>query len=110
MSSVRLRIVINSNNTWDELVALRRVWEELSARMRGALAAFSQHARAAFCGLRGHDDRLLAERNHLALSCGRCGRVTSGWDLPESSRSYASPSRHHATAPGPRYFQMARRS
>ena len=141
MSSVRLRIVINSNNSmatrgparsllrygvaarsgartldeliglWDELVVLlRRVWEELSARTRQGLAGFSQYAREQFCGLRGHDDRLRAERNHLALSCGRCGRVTSGWELHASSRSYASPSRHHAPAPGPRYFQTARRS
>ena len=141
MSSVRLRIVINSNNgmsargqaligccygvaartgartldelmrMWDELVVLlRRVWEELSARTRQGLAGFSQYTREPFCGLRGHDDRLRAERNHLALSCGRCGRVTSGWELHASSRSYASPSRHHALEPGPRYFQMARRS
>jgi hypothetical protein len=143
MSSVRLRIVINSHNgvsvrslrhqarvdtwrsiaartgamtldelarMWDELVVLlRRVWEELTARTRGGLAGFSRFARETFCGLRGHDDRLLAERRHLALSCGRCGRETSGWDLPESSRSYAAPSRHHQPVAGPRYLEVVRR-
>ena len=112
MSSVRLRIVINSSNG----IAVRQharlweqIWEELSAMMRQGIASFSRYAREAFCGLRGHDDRLRADRNHLALSCGRCGRVTNGWELPKSSRPYASPSRHHATGQGPRYFQMARR-
>jgi hypothetical protein len=140
MSSVRLRIVINSNNgvslreqalfgtllsvaartgawtldelarMWEELVVLlRRIWEELSARMRQGVANFWPYTRQTFCGMRGHDDRLRAERNHLALSCERCGRVTTGWELPESSRPYASPSRHHEVEAGPRYFEMARR-
>jgi hypothetical protein len=140
MSSVRLRIVINSHNgmsvrhqplfgtllsvaartgawtldelwrMWDELVVLlRRVWEELSARMRLGMSNFGPYTRQTFCGLRGHDDRLRADRNHLALSCGRCGRVTSGWELPESSRPYASPSRHHVVEAGPRYLDMARK-
>jgi hypothetical protein len=95
---------------WNELVALlRRVWGELTALLRPGAASFYQHTRQTFCGLRGHDDRLRAERNHLALSCGRCGRVTSGWELPESSRPYAAPSRYQAREPGPRYFEMARR-
>jgi hypothetical protein len=109
MSSVRLRIVINSSNG----IAVRnhaRIWEELRTLARHAIASASQYARQAFCGLRGHDDRLLAQRNHLSLACGRCGRVTNGWELPRSPRAYASPSRHHRTQSGPRYFQLMRRS
>jgi hypothetical protein len=139
MSSVRLRIVITENGLsvrerallgavlavtarlgalttgelvrlWDELVVvLRRVWEELTARTRRGLAGFSQSTRQMLCGVRGHDDQMRAERNHLALSCGRCGRVTSGWELHASSRPFAMPSRHHAVAAGPRIFEMARR-
>jgi hypothetical protein len=114
MSSVRLRIVINDSNRtlvrWDELVVLlRRAWEELIPGLRQAVASVGRQTRYAFCGLRGHDDRLRAERNHLALSCERCGRVTTGWDLTRSSRPYASPSRRYAREAGPRYFEMARR-
>jgi hypothetical protein len=138
MSSVRLRIVINDNNgtvreqplfgallkgartgawaldqlsrTWDELVVLlRRAWEELIPRLGQGAVSVGRHTRYALCGLRGHDDQLRAERNHLALACGRCGRVTPGWDLTESSRPYASPSRHHAAAAGPRYLELVRR-
>jgi hypothetical protein len=154
MSSVRLRIVINSPNgtstleqtltvwfamairlsmrtldelarMWDELVVLlRQVWGEMSARLRPAragqarlgqgrirqgLAGFSQIIRQSSCAMTGHDDQMRADGHHLALACGKCGRVTSGWELPASSRSYASPSRHHAIAAGPRYFTAARR-
>jgi hypothetical protein len=139
MSSVRLRIVINDNNgrsgrlrslfgavlkvartgalaldalarMWDELVGLlRRACEELIPRLWQGVASVCRHTRYAFCGLRGHDDRMRASRNHLALACGRCGRVTTGWDLSGSSRPYASPSRHHELEAAPRYFEMARR-
>ena len=112
MSSVRLRIVINSNNGIS-IREHRRVFDELIALLRQGIvkgiARVSEYAHQTLCGLRGHDDRLLAERNRLALSCGRCGRVTNGWELSKSPRPYASPSRHHATTPGPRLFQMARR-
>lgn len=112
MSSVRLRIVINSSNGIS-VREHRRVFDELIALIRRGIvkgiASVSEYAYQTLCGLRGHDDRLLAERNRLALSCGRCGRVTNGWEVSRSTRSYASASRHHATTPGPRLFQLARR-
>jgi hypothetical protein len=139
MSSVRLRIVIGRHGLslrepaslsallavavrlgaltlgelarmWEELlVLLRRVWEELAARTRNGLAGFSRYTRQTLCGLQGHDDQFKAERNHLALACGRCGRVTNGWELHASSRPYARPTRYSPLQTAPRYFDVTRR-
>lgn len=76
-----------------------RAWDTLA----GWITFTARHVRQAGCGVRGHEDTLRLQRQRLSLACSRCGRVTRGWDLTDSTPTAGPRSER------PRYLELARR-